>query len=262
MGCFEDFFGIDEQRLRVRPVDPNVAPKELVRLAQSRLHHGYIGHSVAADGDTFYSSVRPGRLAADLSPIEKGLDDGDDNSVEPRVQQLFAERLREILRNVGIVDVDLTAWESKPPKRKTRAEETVRLKVFELGAPEDIPAVVADIRQRHAAGDLRDLALLKEVLRLAVSVQDAGLSNAIGRPLVRHLLQDVRNSKTGFFSEMFVQSLESIAAKHCAEGWPTEQRARSNARRDVVQFLASHRLDDDRVWQMLCMEYLRKIVAA
>ncbi len=261
-GCFEEFFGVEEKRLRVRPVDPNVAPKELVRLAQSRLHYGYIGENAVSNSDAFYASVRPGRLAADLAPMEKGAGHEDDDSVEPRVQQLYAERLREILHNVGMEDADLTAWEAKPPKRKTRVVETVRLKVFELGNSEDIFAVVADVRQHHAGGGLKDFALLKEVLLLSVSIQDAGLSGAIGRPLFRRLFDDIRNSETGFFCEMFVQSLEGLAAKHCAKGWPTEPRGRSSARRGVTQFLKTHALGEDRVWQMLCIEYLRGISAS
>ena len=259
MGCFEQFFGLDEGRLRVRPVDPNVAPKELVRLAQSRLHYGYIGDAAMSDSDAFYARVRPGRLAADLAPMQKASQEDEAVSVEARVQQLYAERLREILENVGIRNPDLTAWEAKPPKRKTRAVDTVRLKLFDLGGPQDIPAVVADVRQRHRNASLADFSLLKEVLLLAVSIQDAGLSGPIGRPLLRGLFDDIRHAETGFFCEMFVQSLEGLAQKHCASGWPEESRGRSNARREVTLFLKSHALGEDRVWQMLCLEYLRGI---
>ena len=163
------------------------------------------------------------------------------------------------MENVGIRNPDLTAWEAKPPKRKTRAVDTVRLKLFDLGGPQDIPAVVADVRQRHRNASLADFSLLKEVLLLAVSIQDAGLSGPIGRPLLRGLFDDIRHAETGFFCEMFVQSLEGLAQKHCASGWPEESRGRSNARREVTLFLKSHALGEDRVWQMLCLEYLRGI---
>lgn len=257
MGCFADFFGLEEGRLRVRPVDPNVAPKELVRLAQSRLHYGYIGDATMDDGDAFYRQVRPGRLAADLEPMQRGTADDEGVSIEPRVQQLYAERLREILENVGIKDPDLTAWEAKPPKRKNRVVETVRLKLFELAGPQDIPRVVGDVRQRHTSAALTDFALLKELLLLAVSIQDAGLTETVGRPLFTKLFEDVKTDNTGFFSVLFVQKLEEIAQKHCSDGWPSTQRARSNARRDVVQFLKGQALGEDRVWQMVAMEYLQ-----
>ncbi len=256
MGCFSDFFGLDEGRLRVRPIDPDVAPKELVRLAQSRLHYGYIGDSAMDDSDAFYRKVRPGRLAADLDPMQKRAESDDTVSVEPRVQQLYAERLREILENVGITDPDLSAWEARPPKRRNRIVDTVRLKLFDLTGADDVPRVVDDVRQRHASQSLYDYALLKEMLLLAVSIQDAGLVEAVGQPLLRTLLDDVRNEQTGFFSELFVQKLEHIAQKHCADGWPTDQQGRTNARREVSQFLKSHELGDDRVWQLLVIEYL------
>lgn len=261
MGCFSEFFGLEEGRLRVRPVDPNVAPKELVRLAQSRLHYGYIADSAMEDSDAFYASVRPGRLAADLEPMQRAPDDEEAVSVEPRVQQLYAERLREILANVGIKNPDLTAWEARPPKRKNRTVDTVRLKLFELGGAQDITRVVADVRQRHRGGALTDFALLKEVLLVAVSIHDAGLTAFVGSPLFQTLFDDVRTDQTGFFSVLFVQKLEGIAAQHCAGGWPSDQRARSNAKREVSQFLKSQALGDDRVWQLLCMEYLRGIAA-
>lgn len=259
MGCFSEFFGLDEERLRVRPVDPNVAPKELVRLAQSRLHYGYIGDTEIVDSDAFYRRVRPGRLAADLEPLRKEAEDDEAVSVEPRVQQLYAERLREILENVGVKNPDLTAWEAKPPKRKHRTVDTVRLKLFEVRGQQDVTAVAADVRQRHLSGALTDFGFLKEVLLLTVSVQDAGLSSSIGRPLFRHLFDEVRTNDTGFFSELFVQRLEEISAKHCASGWPTDQKARANARREVNQFLKSQALGEDRAWQLLCTEYLRGI---
>src|SRR5690606_24632613 len=180
--------------------------------------------------------VRPGRLAADLAPMQKASDVDEIPSVEARVQQLYAERLREILANVGITDPDLTAWESKPPKRKIRAVNTVRLKICDIGEPQDIPIVVADVRQQHGTAALTDFALLKEVLLLAVSIQDAGLSRSVGRPLFQRLFEDIRHAETGFFCEMFVRSLEALAEKHCAKGWPAEQRGRSNAKREVTQF--------------------------
>ncbi|EDM77767.1 hypothetical protein PPSIR1_38334 [Plesiocystis pacifica SIR-1] len=257
MGCFEEFFGLGEGRLEVRPVDPNVAPKELVRLAQSRLHYGYIGDSAVSDSDAFYSRVRPGRLAVDLAPMQKMSDEGEGSSVEARVQQLYAERLREILANVGIEDADLAAWEAKPPKRKTRAVDTVRLRVFDLDDPEDLPGVVADLRQRHGTAALADFTLLKEILLLAVSIQGAGLSQTVGRPLFQRLFDDIRHADTGFFCQIFVGTLEGLAETHCPDGWPAEQRGRSNAKRAITQFLKNHALGEDRVWQMLCLEYLR-----
>jgi len=260
MTCFSDFFGLDEGRLRVRPVDPKVAPKELVRLAQSRLHYGYIGDSAMDDSDAFYAQVRPGRLAVDLEPMQQAPDEDEAVSIEPRVQQLFAERLREILENVGIKNPDLTAWEAKPPKRKIRTVDTVRLKLFDLGGAQDIPRVVEDVRQRHMGGVLADFALLKELLLLAVSIQDVGLTESVGRPLFQRLFDDVRNESTGFFSVLFVQKFDGIAQKHCVGGWPSDQRGRSNARREVTQFLKSQALGEDRVWQMLCIEYLRGVL--
>ncbi len=261
MGCFEQFFGLDEGDLRVRPIDPNVAPRELVRLAQSRLHYGYIGDTAKSDSDAFYARVRPGRLAADLAPMQQASEEEDAGSVEARVQQLYAERLREILENVGIKNPDLTAWEAKPSKRKARVVGAVRLKLFQLSGPQDLPAVIADVRQRHTNASLSDFSLLKEVLLLAVSIQDAELGESVGRPLFRRLFDDIRHSETGFFCELFVDSLESLALKHCAGGWPAESSRRSNARREVTQFLKSHALGEDRVWQMLCLQYLREISA-
>ncbi|MBL4844164.1 MAG: hypothetical protein JKY65_01450 [Planctomycetes bacterium] len=257
MGCFSEFFGLDEGQLRVRPVDPNVAPKELVRLAQSRLHYGYIGDSAMDDSDAFYKRVRPGRLAVDLEPMKQAAEDDGAVSIEPRVQQLYAERLREILENVGIKNPDLTAWEARPPKRRNRTVDTVRLKLFDLGGAQDIPRVVANVRQRHTDGALTNYALLKELLLLAVSIQDAGLTGSVERPLFQRLFDDVRNDKTGFFSESFVKKLEGIAQKHCPKGWPTDQQSRSSARREVSQFLKSQEVGEDRLWQMLAMEYLR-----
>jgi hypothetical protein len=261
MSCFSDSFGLEEGRLRVRPVDPNVAPRELVRLAQSSLHHGYVGGSAMDDSDAFYSQVRPGRLAVDLEPIQLASDENEAPSIEPRVQQLYAERLREILENVGIMDPDLTAWETKLARRKSRTVDTVRLKLFDLEGPQDISSVAADVRQRHADSALADFALLKEVLLLAVSIQDAGLGGSIGHPLFRQLFDDVRHPESGFFCEMFVDQLEGVAHRCCAGGWPADRRGRASAKREVTQFLKSQALGEDRVWQMLCLEYLRGIAA-
>ena len=260
MDCFQDFFGLDKSQLRVRPVDPDVAPKELVRLAESKLHYGYVGDKELEDSAAFYSSVRPGRLGVDIDGMKKATDADDTPDVEPRVQQLFAEQLREILQNVGIDDPDLDAWEAKPPRRKTRMVETVRLKLFDLADVDTIPVVVRDVRVRHEQAGLADYALLKELLLLAVSIQGAGMVGAVGQPLLRRLFEDVRRADTGFFCEIFVQSLEALAQDHCAGGWPKEPAARSNVRRALTRFLKSHALGDDRVWQLLCLEYLRGIL--
>ena len=79
--------------------------------------------------------------------------------------------------------------------------------------------------------------------------------------MFQKLFDDVRTDQTGFFSLLFVQKFEGIAQKHCVEGWPSDQRGRSAARQEVTQFLKSQALGEDRVWQLLCMEYLRGISA-
>ena len=130
---------------------------------------------------------------------------------------------------------------------------------YELSSVTELNEVISVFKIRHSNDELVNFALLRELMLLALSVQEAKLNIHSEHTLFRWLYNEVRTPKTGFFTELFLQRFETIEQKYCNDGWPNEHKQQSSLRREVNQFLKSQSLGEDREWSLLALEYLKAV---
>lgn len=125
MACLREMFGVDIDQAVALPTSAETDPRKLVRLVTSTIHEACIDEATEALQGAFYARATPGGIAMRLADTAVGrTNDPESTGPVQRVQELFGERLRNLLVRLGVAQPDVAEWESKPVARRT--EETAK----------------------------------------------------------------------------------------------------------------------------------------